>query len=111
MAKIDWEKERQRLTALYASMEDAELEKIGVVPESLTHVARETLGTEMLRRGMKLPETGSVDFVTSKTVVARRYRDLPDASIAKSILDSAGMQNFLANDNVIRLDWLWSNLM
>jgi hypothetical protein len=111
MAKIDWEKERQRLTALYAHMEDTELEKIGAVPESLTPIARETLETEMSRRGMKLPEVGSLEFVPSKPVLARRYRDLPEASIAKRILDSADIESFLFDDNVIRLDWLWSNLM
>jgi len=60
---------------------------------------------------MKLPETSSPELVPSKPVLARRYRDLPEASIAKSILDSADMESFLFDDNVIRLDWLWSNLM
>jgi hypothetical protein len=111
MAEINWEKERQRLTERYARMEDAELEKIGTLPESLTSVARETLGTEMLRRGMKLSETNPPEAVPSKLVVARRFRDLPEAWIAKSILDSADIECFLADDNMVRLDWFYSNLI
>jgi hypothetical protein len=111
MAKIDWEKEHQRLTKLYARMEDAELEKIGAPPESLTDVARETLRAEMLRRGLKLPESGSPEIAAQKLVIARRYRDLPEAWIAKSILDSASLECFLADDNIVRLDWFYSNLV
>ena len=44
-------------------------------------------------------------------VMVRRYRDLPEASIAKSILDSAGIEGFLIDDNMVRLDWFYSNLV
>lgn len=43
--------------------------------------------------------------------VLRRYRDMPQAFVAKGLLDSAGIECFLQDDNVIRLDWLWSNAM
>jgi len=48
---------------------------------------------------------------TGRPVVLRRYRDLPAAVVDKSILDSAGILSFLQNDNVVRMDWLWSNAM
>jgi hypothetical protein len=44
-------------------------------------------------------------------VMIRRFRDLPEASIAKSILDSVGIENYLADDNLVRLDWFYSNLI
>ncbi len=44
-------------------------------------------------------------------MVIRRYRDLPEAIIAKSILDSADIESFLIDQNMVRLDWLWSNLL
>lgn len=44
-------------------------------------------------------------------ITIRRFRDLPDALLAKSILDSASIECFLADENVIRMDWLWSNLL
>jgi len=36
---------------------------------------------------------------------------LPEALLAKSVLDSAGIECFLGDDNLIRMDWLWSNLL
>jgi hypothetical protein len=36
------------------------------------------------------------------------YRDLPDALLAKSILDSAEIPCVLADDNIVRLDWFYS---
>ena len=42
-------------------------------------------------------------------VVARRYRDLPDAALAKSMLDSAGIECVLGDEATVRMDWLWSN--
>jgi len=44
-------------------------------------------------------------------VTIRRFRDLPEALLAKGCLDSTGTDCGLVDDNVIRLDWLWSNLM
>ncbi len=41
----------------------------------------------------------------------RQYRDLPQALLAKSVLESAGIECFLGDDNLIRMDWLWSNLL
>jgi len=36
---------------------------------------------------------------------------LPDATIAKSVLESAGIDCLLADDNLVRLDWFYSNLI
>jgi hypothetical protein len=44
-------------------------------------------------------------------VTIRAFRDLPEALLAKGSLESAGIQALLADDNIIRLDWFWSNLM
>jgi hypothetical protein len=44
-------------------------------------------------------------------VTIRKFRDLPEALLAKGSLESAGIEALLADDNVIRLDWFWSNLM
>jgi Putative prokaryotic signal transducing protein len=42
-------------------------------------------------------------------VIVGRYLFLPDAQVAKSILDSAGIESFLADENVVRMDWFYSN--
>jgi hypothetical protein len=44
-------------------------------------------------------------------VVLRRFRDLPNALLSRSILDSAAVECFLADENTIRMDWFWSNLL
>lgn len=44
-------------------------------------------------------------------VTIRKFRDLPEALLAKGSLESAGIEALLADDNIIRLDWFWSNLM
>ena len=40
-----------------------------------------------------------------------RYRDLPEALIAKAKLESADIGCFLADENMIRLSWFWSNAL
>ncbi len=41
----------------------------------------------------------------------RKFRDLPEALLAKGSLESAGIDAVLTDENVVRLDWFWSNLM
>ena len=36
---------------------------------------------------------------------------MPQALLAKSVLESAAIECFLGDDNLIRMDWLWSNLL
>ena len=118
MAKIDWGKERERLTRIYAEMSDGELEKVAAEADSLSGVARGALRSEMLSRGMSAPpearaagERSESEPAHPNLVMVGRYRDLPNASIAKSILDSAGIDSFLADENIVRMDWFYSNLM
>src|SRR6266852_5228583 len=44
-------------------------------------------------------------------VILRKLRDLPEALLVKSILDSADIECFILDENTIRMDWLWSNLL
>jgi hypothetical protein len=55
----------------------------------------------------QLPEAAG----SNRPVVLRRYRDMPAAFVEKSVLDNAGIECFLQDDNVVRMDWLWSNAM
>ena len=54
-------------------------------------------------------QTSAVKF--RELTMIRRYRDLPEALLAKTSLESAGIECFLADENVVRLDWWWSNLL
>jgi hypothetical protein len=46
-----------------------------------------------------------------KFVTVRKFRDLPEALLAKGSLQSAGIECRLFDDNMVRLDWFWSNLL
>jgi len=99
-------------------MEDAELEKVAVDFLSLTEPAKGALRSEMAKRELTPPDEIAADHAREiaesearKPLMIRRYRDLPEAAIAKSVLDSAGIDCFLADDNLVRLDWFYSNLI
>jgi Putative prokaryotic signal transducing protein len=101
-----------------AAWRNVKLEKIATDLGTLTEIARTTLQSELSRRGITLPpETATHASVGVKRVpspppvMIRRYRDLPEATIAKTILDSAGIESFLAEENIVRLDWFYSNLV
>ena len=44
-----------------------------------------------------------------KPVVIRTYRDVTEAMVDRTTLESAGIKCFLYDDNLIRLDWFVSN--
>lgn len=122
MAKIDPESEKHRLVMLYGAMSDEGLQQLGREPEQLTDWAFEALREEMKKRGlswagedMPLPsqmeQQETVEDPGNRPVVLRRYRDMPQAFVEKSVLDDAAIECFLQDDNVVRMDWLWSNAM
>lgn len=150
MAKIDPEKERQRLAQFYAGQLDGELEKVAGEAYELSDLARETLNAELEKRGLRLQlaehapvpvkraprpgdlpmedasdvedreaelpdpagESDSDAIDTARDMVAiRRFRDLPEALLAKGSLESAGIECALTDENMVRMDWLISNLL
>ena len=81
-------------------------------------MAREALRSEMLSRGMEAPpaNAGAAETSASKNeapspVMVARYGGVPEALVAKSMLDSAGIESFLGDENLVRLDWFYSNLV
>lgn len=102
--------ERQRLTEIYRSRSDAELKSLADDAASLTDLAREVLRSEIFRRGLDIPlvEVPAPPPVTPILPIIRLYRDVPDALIAQSVLDSAGIDCFLFDENIIRLNWFLS---
>jgi hypothetical protein len=109
------QEERQRLAKTYADMTDAELQNLARRPESLTEVAWESLDDELDRRDLELlEEEAPVDrheLELRELVTIRQFRDLPEALLAKGSLESAGIECFLADENLVRLDWFISNLI
>lgn len=141
MAKADPGQERQRLAEFYSRQMNGELEKVAAEAYELTEAARQALRTELAKRGLTpefvehapailkeepVPKAGDPpppdpshedpfpsdgELELRKRVTIRNFRDLPAALLAKGALDSAGIDCVLVDDNVVRLDWLWSNAM
>jgi hypothetical protein len=44
-------------------------------------------------------------------VIAGSFRDLPEQLLASGALESAGIECFLADDNMVRMEWFISNLI
>lgn len=110
--------ERNRLAQFYAALSDGELQQLARETGSLTEEARAALALEMSRRKIvleapaELEDTAASRHVELRDLLTiRQFRDLPEALLAKSVLDSAGIECFLGDDNLIRMDWLWSNLL
>jgi len=57
-----------------------------------------------------LETSASKDEAPSPVMIAR-YGGVSEALLRKSMLDSAGIESFLGNENLVRLDWFYSNLV
>src|SRR5580658_3700633 len=108
------EQERVRIAAVYSAMSDEELGQIAASGDELSVTAHEALQAEVAKRGLNLeiaPPRGEDVFEFNETVTLRQFRDLPDALLAKGSLESAGIDAYLVDDNMIRMDWFISNLL
>lgn len=109
------QEQRQRLAETYAGMTDAELQNLARRPASLTEVAWAALDDELDRRNLQLLEEEAPEdreeLELQELVTIRQFRDLPEALLAKGSLESAGIECFLADENLVRLDWFISNFI
>ena len=112
---LEEQRERRRLADHYAGMTDGELQRLALSAESLTEAAWEALEDEMDRRHLKypsdpLPEQRQ-EMEVRELVTVRQFRDLPEALLAKGCLESVGIECFLGDENLVRLDWFISNFV
>lgn len=107
------DRERQRLDARYAAMSEGELRKIAEDAGSLTDEAVDALKEEIRRKGLDIQigagPVGTEELEFQQLVTIREFRDLPEAELAKGLIESAGIEVFLADDNIVRMDWFYSN--
>jgi putative signal transducing protein len=110
------ESERQRLTELYASMADGELEKLAGEAATLSDIAREALSRELSNRKIHVA-LQSASSATEREkdehpalVTIRRFLNVRDAQFAKSLLESAGIECFLADENMVGLNF-WPSMI
>jgi len=104
---------REELVASYASMGETELLQLAQAYNSLTDTAQDALRAEFARRKLEPPiiEEDEHEEPRRSLVTLRRYRDLSEAIVARSMLESAGIFVFLRDENLVRLDWQVSNFI
>jgi len=99
----------------YSAMSDGELLKLAARSWELSEAAWDALEDELDRRELELPVSEPVPQIESlerrNLVLLRSFRDLHEALLAKGKLESMGMPCFLADDNMVRMDWFISNLL
>jgi hypothetical protein len=115
MTMIDPEQERRRLADVYSAQSDGELEQVAGQMSELTEVARETLREELARRSLyigSLAEPADSNAAEFRDLVPiRTFWNLLEAELAKGLLESAGIEAFLFDDNMVRLDWFNANAL
>lgn len=94
-------------------MGQTELMELAHSYDTLTGDAQAALREEFARRHMEPPliESDEDAPVQRNLVTVRRYRDLSEAIVARSMLESAGIAVFLRDENLVRLDWQVSNFI
>ena len=114
MTRIDPGSERE-LRDNYSRMADGELLAVAADALDLTTDARALIAQELHRRSLVMPTAASVperpEFVEQKWSTVAKFRDLPEALLAKGAVESAGIECHLTDDNMVRLDWFISNLL
>lgn len=114
------QRERQRLVRLYEGLADDALLHIARDWDSLTDVARDAIEDELERRGLDSeldhllaePAQPAAPVTEHRPLITvRKFGDLHEALLAKGMFEAAGIECFLVDDNMVRLDWLISNIL
>jgi predicted RNA-binding Zn-ribbon protein involved in translation (DUF1610 family) len=98
------------LAAQYAQMSETELVELARSYDGLLEIAQAALRAEFARRGLEPPlveEPEEPEFRCLVTV--RRYRDLAEAFVGRSLLESAGIPAWIADEHLVRMNWFLSN--
>ena len=105
------EDDRQQSAANYATMTDGQLEQFARAPGELAAPARQALREEIERRGLEVKvreQSEALERKWRRPVTLRVFMHLQEGLLAKSILESAGVRCFLADENIARLDGIMS---
>ena len=98
--------------ASYSRMSEPELTALAQGYDSLTDDAQTALRAEFSKRSLEPPLLESEPLPEKRNLVTiRRYRDLSEAIVARSLLESAGIPVYLRDENLVRLDWQVSNFI
>jgi hypothetical protein len=93
-------------------MSETELMELARSYDGLLEVAQAALRAEFARRGLEPPLVEEPEeWELRRLVTVRRYRDLAEAYAGRSLLESAGIPAWVADENLVRMDWFFSNLV
>jgi putative signal transducing protein len=107
---LPWEDE---LAQTYGSASNNQLLELALAYDSLTEQAKTALRTEFERRGLEPPviPDPAPEAELLSLVTVQQYRDLTEAQLAMGVLESAGIPCYLRDENTVRMDWFYSNLL
>ncbi len=100
------------LAAQYAQMSETELMELARSYDGLLEVAQAALRAEFARRGLEPPQVEEPEeWEFRRLVTVGRYRDLAEAYVERSLLESAGVPAWIADEHLVRMDWFYSNMV
>jgi hypothetical protein len=100
------------LAAQYAQMSEPELMELAHSYDGLLEVAQATLRAEFARRALEPPLVEELkEWEFRRLITVRRYRDLTEAYAGRSLLELAGISAWIADENLVRMDWFYSNMV
>jgi hypothetical protein len=98
----------------YKAMSETELMDLARRYDDLIDAAQAALRAEFAQRGLEPPlieeEDDSLAIEDDPDLATvGQYRDMAEAFVARAVLDQAGIECFLRDENTVRTDWLLSN--
>jgi hypothetical protein len=100
------------LAAQYAQMSEMELMELARSYDGLVETAQTALRAEFAKRGLEPPLVEEPEQPEVRHLATvQRYRELSEALVGRSLLESAGIAAWLADENLVRMDWFLSNLV
>jgi len=100
------------LAALYTQMSESELMELARSYDGLLEIAKTALRAEFARRGLEPPLVEEPEKPELRRLVTvGRYRELTEAFVGRSLLESAGIPAWVPDENLVRMNWFYSNLV
>lgn len=100
----------EELAAQYAQMGVPELMEIARSYDDLVEIAQVALRAEFARRGLEPPVVPQREKQELRRLVTVwRFRDLTEALVGRSLLESAGIPAWIADEHLVRMNWFLSN--
>src|SRR5579871_2650702 len=98
------------LAAQYAQMSDTELMELARSYDGLLEIAQVALRAEFAGRGLEPPTVEEPEQPECRRLVTvKSYRDLTEALVGRSLLESAGIPAWIADEHLVRMNWFLSN--